>query len=170
MNLTDPLRYLVSRTRRNHGLEHATLNLLAKKHPHRMYAGYSDPGGYWILGDISTSDLADVALEALRLLKSGRQELAIHENCGTNLLVSGLLAGLGGTLGLLGVGAKRRDKLERIPLIITLATAALLVARPLGPLVQRKVTTSGEPLNLKITQVNLHDVQGSTVHRIQTEG
>jgi hypothetical protein len=170
MNLTRPLHHLVSRARRNHGLEHATLNLLATKYPHRMFAGYSDPGGYWIMGEISTSELTEVALEARKLLKSGHQELAIHENCGTNLLISGLLAGLGGTLGLLGVGERRRDKLERIPLIITLATAALLIARPLGPIVQRQVTTSGDPGSLQLIQVTLHNMQGSTLHRIQTEG
>ena len=80
---------LISRTRRNHGLEHATLNLLAKTHPRKPFAGHSDTGGFWILGDIPTDELNQTITDALEKLRSGQSSLAIHQNCGTNLLVSG---------------------------------------------------------------------------------
>ena len=136
---------LISRTRRNHGLEHATLNLLAKTHPRKPFAGHSDAGGFWILGEIPTAELSQIISDALEKLKSGQSNLAIHQNCGTNLLVSGFAAGLAGAVGLLGVGERTRDKLERIPVITALSVLALIISKPLGPIMQKKLTTSGEP-------------------------
>lgn len=157
-----------SRTRRNHGLEHATLNLLAKTHPGKPFAGHSDGGGFWILGDISTDILGSTVSEALSKLNAGQTDLAIHKNCGTNLLVSGFAAGLAGAAGLIGVGKRPRDKFERIPIITMLSVIALIYSRPLGPLLQKKVTTSGTPGNLKISSISKHTLNGSPAHRIKT--
>ncbi len=159
---------ILSRTRRNHGLEHATLNLLAKTHPGQPYAGHSDGGGFWILGDIPTEILSTTVSVALGRLKAGEHHLAIHNNCGTNLLVSGFAAGLAGAAGLIGVGKRKRDKFERIPMITMLSVFALIATRPLGPLVQEKVTTSGDPGNLKIAAISKHTLNGTTAHRIKT--
>ena len=48
---------IISRVRRNHGLEHATLHVLAERHPGLSIAGHSNPGGFWILGDVSTEEV-----------------------------------------------------------------------------------------------------------------
>ena len=159
---------LFSRTRRNHGLEHATLNLLAKTHPGRPYAGHSDGGGFWILGDIPTTLLSSTVSEALSKLNAGQSDLAIHKNCGTNLLVSGFAAGIAGAAGLIGVGKRPRDKFERIPVITFLSVLALITTRPLGPLLQKRVTTSGDPGNLKISSIKKHSLNGTPAHRIKT--
>ncbi len=159
---------ILSRTRRNHGLEHATLNLLAKTHPGKPYAGHSDGGGFWILGDIPTEVLSSTVSEALGKLKAGQEDLAIHKNCGTNLLVSGFAAGLAGAAGLIGVGKRARDKFERIPVITLFSVIALIATRPLGPLLQKKVTTSGDPGNLKIASISKHKLNGTPAHRIKT--
>ncbi|MCD6425991.1 MAG: hypothetical protein J7L35_10880 [Anaerolineales bacterium] len=159
---------LFSRTRRNHGLEHATLNLLAKTHPGQPFAGHSDGGGFWILGDIPTEILSSTVSEALSKLNAGQSELAIHNNCGTNLLVSGFAAGLAGAAGLIGVGKQARDKFERIPVITFFGVLALIAARPLGPLLQKKVTTSGNPGNLMISTISKHTMNGTSAHRIKT--
>ena len=124
----------LSRIRRNHGLEHASLNLLARSHPGETFAGHSDGGGFWIIGHITTEDLFATVLDALGKLNAGQHELAIHKNCGTNLLVSGFAAGLAGAAGLIGVGNKPRDKFARIPTITALSVLALALSRPLGPL------------------------------------
>jgi hypothetical protein len=158
-----------SRTRRNHGLEHATLNLLSKTHPRQPLAGHSDAGGFWILGEISTSELSQTVEEALERLKTGQADLAIHQNCGTNLLISGFAAGLAGAAVLIGVGERKRDKIERIPLITTLSVLALILSRPLGPLLQKNITTSSEPGSLNIISITKHGLSGTTAHRIKTQ-
>ena len=162
------MNLLLSRTRRNHGLEHATLNLLAETHPGKPYAGHSDGGGFWILGDIPTEILGGTVSEALSKLNSGQSELAIHNNCGTNLLVSGFAAGLAGAAGLIGVGKRPQDKFERVPVITLLGVLALIAARPLGPMIQKKVTTSGNPGSLKISSISKHSLNGIPAHRIKT--
>ena len=161
---------IISRIQRNHGLEHASLNLLGKSHPRGRFAGHSDPGGFWILGEITTSELTEVILEALDKLRAGQHHLAIHRNCGTNMLVSGFAAGLAGAAGLIGAGETGREKLERIPLITTLGVAALILTRPLGPLLQKKITTNGNPGNLEIIEVVRYTIHGSTAHRVRTQG
>ena len=157
----------ISRTRRNHGLEHATLNLLAKSHPGKAFAGHSDGSGFWILGEISSEELSQVIATALLKLRAGQSNLAIHKNCGTNLLVSGFAAGLAGAAGLIGVGNKPRDKFERIPLITLLGAAALLLARPLGPALQREVTVNPDPGDLQISGISRHSLNGMPAHRIR---
>jgi hypothetical protein len=160
----------ISRTRRNHGLEHATLNLLSRTHPGKPYAGHSDGNGFWIIGDISSEDLTQTIEEALNKLLSGQSDLAIHKNCGTNLLVSGFAAGMAGTAGLIGVGDKPRDKIERIPFITLFSVIALILSRPLGPLLQRKFTVNADPADLKILSITLHSLNGMPAHRIRTQG
>ncbi|MBS3752346.1 MAG: hypothetical protein KGY46_03035 [Anaerolineales bacterium] len=161
---------ILSRIQRNHGLEHATLNLLHARYPQRPFAGHSDLGGFWIVGEITAPQLTEVVKDALEQLQSGRQNLALHDNCGTNLLTSGMLAGLAGAAALIGVGDKRRQKLSRIPLIISLATIGLVLSRPLGRFLQKHVTTSGDPGSLQIRKVLTHQQGQLTAHRVQTQG
>jgi hypothetical protein len=158
----------ILQTRRNHGLEHATLNLLGESHSGKPFAGHSDGGGFWILGDISTEEITDTVLDALERLRSGQRELAVHRNCGTNLLVSGFAAGLAGAAGLIGVGKRPRDKIERIPIITALSVLALTLSRPLGPLLQEKFTTSGDPGSLEVVSITKHILNGTPAHRIKT--
>jgi len=163
------MKEIISRVRRNHGLEHATLNILAASHPGTSFAGHSDGGGFWILGDVNTEELHKTAALALEKLSAGQENLAIHNNCGTNLLVSGFSAGLAGAAGLIGVGDRPRDKIERIPMITALSVLALIVTKPLGPVVQKLLTTSGKPGLLKITSIQKHDLNGIPAHRISTQ-
>ncbi len=159
-----------SRTRRNHGLEHATMNFLNSRYPKRAFAGHSDWRGFWIMGEISTEELREVVEGALQALRSGRQELAIHANCGTNMVASGTMAGLAGAVGMMGVGEKPRDKMERIPRVAVLATLALMLSRPLGPFIQKHLTTSGIPQGLEVVEISRHKRGEMTAHRISTQG
>ena len=43
---------LISETRRNHALEHATLNILSARFPDRPLAGHSNPTGFFLLGPL----------------------------------------------------------------------------------------------------------------------
>jgi len=160
----------VSRIRRNHGLEHATLHMLSERHPGRSMAGHSDSGGFWIVGDLTTEEVAEAAKEALSRLQNGEAHLAVHPNCGTNFVTAGVLAGGAASLAMFGVGKKLRDNLERLPNAIALAVMALLLAQPLGLLLQQYVTTSGYPDTLRLTGVQQRQSGKMSVYRISTEG
>ncbi len=162
---------IISLIRRNHGLEHATINLLSKKFPATSFSGYSDHKGFWIVGDVSTDALLETAQQALIRMKGGERGLAIHANCGTNYVTAGLLAGSLTWLATLGSGNSFKKKLDRWPLMVMLVTGALIVAQPLGPKVQEHVTTSGEPGNLMVKQIVRYErsLPGRpTLHRILT--
>jgi len=160
----------VSRVRRNHGLEHATLNILAEQHPHLHLAGHSDMEGFWVIGDVSTEDLANAVDLALARMNAGESDLAIHPNCGTNFVTAGAAAGLTAWLVMLTSGRGLRQKLERLPLVISLATLALIAAQPLGLLVQARVTTSGVPGGLQVTQIMAGNQGRLKSHRVVTRG
>ena len=160
----------VSRTRRNHALEHATLRVLTERNQNRMLAGYSDPGGFWIAGNVDTEELAACAQEALQRLNSGEHELAIHPNCGTNFATSGVLAGLAAGVTMLGLGTGLKNKLDRLPLVISVVTLALVISQPLGPRVQRRFTTDAHPGGLRITTITISERNGTPLHRVHTTG
>ncbi|MEN8173328.1 MAG: DUF6391 domain-containing protein [Chloroflexota bacterium] len=160
----------VSSTRRNHGLEHATLHILAKKYPDRNMAGHSDPKGFWLVGDVPTETVGAAVEEALQRLRAGEHHLAVHPNCGTNLVTAGSLAGLAGALGMWGAGPRKRDKLDRFPLVAVLATLALMIAQPLGMNLQRHITTSGVPGNLDVIKVTPSKRGRLQAHRVLTQG
>jgi hypothetical protein len=161
---------ILNRIRRNHGLEHATLHVLAERLSRRSMAGYSDWRGFWILGELSLEDVAEAVQQAQARLLKGEHELAVHPNCGTNFVVSGSMAGLGAVLALFGVGRRRRDWLERLPLAATLATMALILAQPLGFLIQERFTTSPDLGSLQVLEITATRRGPMPAYRILTRG
>jgi len=160
----------ISRVRRNHGLEHATLHVLAERHPGRPLAGHSDFNGFWIIGDLSVEELASAIQEARSRLSSGESKLAVHPNCGTNFATSGVLAGLAAAAAMFGVGKRARDNLDRLPMAILLATLALIISQPLGLQLQEHVTTSSALGMLRVVEI-IPRAQGNIkAHRVVTEG
>ncbi len=159
----------ISLTRRNHGLEHATIHLLSRRYPGKFFAGHSDGGGFWLIGEVGTEELADIVSEALDRLQKGESNLALHPNCGTNFVTYGLFAGLGAFFALLGA-RRTRDKIDRLPLVVLMATLGLMLGQPAAYNLQKKITTSGEPGNLKVLQI-IRSQNGQLVsHRITTQG
>ena len=170
--MTNPIFEInpISRVRRNHGLEHATIHILSKKHPNVHMGGMSTPRGFTIFGDVQTEEVAEAAIEALKSLRAGQADLAMHPNCGTNFAVSGLMAGAAAWLGSLGAGKRFKQKLERLPLMVLLATVALILTRPLGPLVQKQITTTGDPQGLELERVETFVRAGVRMHHVLTKG
>ena len=82
---------LLLETRRNHSVEHATLHILARKYPKMTMGGHSNPTGFYLMGGFSKEEIQEAADEAMRRLRGGESELAIHEGCGTNIATSTLL-------------------------------------------------------------------------------
>lgn len=161
------LPYL-SRIRRNHGLEHATLHVLSKRHPKRNLAGHSDTGGFWIIGDVMLDDVYEAVEEARSRLDKGEANLAVHRNCGTNFVTSGILAGLAAGVAMFGAGRRTRDKLERLPAAMFLATIALIFSQPLGFLVQERITTSPDLGDLQVVEIVTTKKGKMKAHRITT--
>jgi hypothetical protein len=160
---------ILSRIRRNHGLEHATISLLTQRFPYRRMAGYSYPGGFFLLGDVPTDQVREVVAQALSRMNNGERYLAVHPNCGTNYAVSGLVAGLLAWLGMAGAKSKR-DQLRRLPLVISLATLGIILSVPLGPKVQEHITTSGDPQGLSIVDIFPIRFGQFSMHRVITRG
>jgi hypothetical protein len=159
----------LSRIRRNHGLEHASIHVLSGKNPRRQLAGHSDAGGFWLLGDLTVEEVEQAVSEALARLRAGERDLAVHPNCGTNLVTSGMAAGLAGAFAM-GGARNTRERIERMPLAGLLAMGALLLARPLGTRLQQRITTSGEPGNLHVVGIRQSRRGNLTAHRVTTLG
>jgi hypothetical protein len=165
MNLLDLLP--VKRTRRNHALEHATVHLISAAQPGTPLAGRSTPYGFYIYGNITQDLLTEMAHNALQRLRNGENKLAIHPGCGTNFLTSGVLAG-SAVFATLSVG-DRRNRLSRLPDVFIAATMALIIAQPIGPLLQEKVTTLADMGDLEITSVRVLSANGNMkVHYVET--
>lgn len=162
-------RPALTRVRRNHGLEHASIHLLSQKYPQRSFVGRSDPSGFYIYGDVETSTLGELIHEALQRLRDGEQELAIHPNCGTNLVTAGLLAGSASFLALLGSEREGwRKRLDRMPNAIILAMGALILAQPLGRAAQKHITVQSDPGDLEVLGIQRIREDPRPLHRIIT--
>lgn len=160
---------MVGSTRKNHALEHATLHVLAAKYPGRMLGGHSNPTGFFILGDVPIEAVAEAATEAARRLRAGERGLAIHPGCGTNLTTSALV---GATVGWLIMRGARSNvgRLMRLPIALMLAVMGVLLSRPLGPMLQQKITTDASIGTLHVTDVR-HSLKGRVnAHRVLTAG
>lgn len=155
---------LVGETRRNHALEHATIHILSERFPGRPMAGHSNPTGFFLLGDLPTEHVREAVIEALTRLQNGESHLAIHEGCGTNYVVTGGLAALFAFIGMSGT-KNDRERFERIPLVMMLSTLAFVIGRPLGPALQKQVTTEPDPGGMTLEDV--YPV-ANNVHRIVT--
>ena len=59
------LRDVISRVRRNHALEHGTISLLLQRGMKPPLGGYSTPGGFFVFGGTTSTDVSDAAVEAL---------------------------------------------------------------------------------------------------------
>jgi hypothetical protein len=155
---------LILQTRRNHGLEHATIHVLTAMKPGRPLAGRSTAYGYYVYGDVTTDDLNVAAQNALTRLRNGESTLAIHPGCGTNFLTYGAAASLG-ALTVLSFG-DRRAKWTRLPDVIVAATVAMIAAQPLGPKLQQRVTTCADMGDLRIRSVRR---LGAKAHYVETQ-
>ncbi len=160
---------LVDRTRRNHGLEHATVTILSQQDRSLRLAGRSTPFGFYIYGHVSTAALQRAVDEALSRLKAGEVHLAVHPNCGTNLIAKGIAAALTSYFGFIGANSVR-SRLGRLPRVAMLSSLALLLAQPLGLALQRHITTSGEIRDMRVTGIRRSEARGLVTHFVQTAG
>jgi hypothetical protein len=143
---------LVSRIRRNHALEHATIHVLSSQNPKTSIVGRSDSRGFILYSHLSRKTIEESVVLALDRLRAGEKQLAVHPNCGTNLLTSGVLSGAAAYFSIQG-SDDRHGKFERLPLAIASAVMGLIIAQPLGMRIQKHLTTDPVPGSLEILSV-----------------
>ena len=143
---------LILETRRNHALEHATLQVLARKYQNQSMAGHSNPTGFFLLGDFQTEDVSSAASEAMARLLSGESGLAIHPGCGTNMATTALLSA---TFAWMPIrGAKSTFwRVWLIPIAILFAAFGYFLSKPLGPWLQKYVTTEADLGDMQIVEI-----------------
>jgi Domain of unknown function (DUF6391) len=161
---------IISRVRRNHGLEHATIHMLSARFRGQSMAGRSTPSGFYLYGDLPTEAVAEAAREALQRMRNGEHYLAVHPGCGTNFVTAGLFAAVAAFLAFLGSGRSLRARLGRLPTVVIATTLALIASQPAGFAVQEHITTSGVPGNLEIVDVRLLARKPVVTHRVDTRG
>lgn len=152
---------LILNTRRNHALEHATVQLLIQKlGPDLRLVGRASQNGFFIYGDLPSEQVKQCAHEALARLQSGQGYWAITSLCGTNLATAGILASIAST-AVLGSGPKRNVQGAMLAGI-----AAVTLAQPLGRYIQRYITTSPDLATTEI--VSIETKPNGRMHRITT--
>lgn len=168
--MANPLSKLpiANTTRRNHALEHATMSVLAAKYPGVKMAGMSNPTGFVLFADLPTEIVTDGVLEAQKRLANGEVELAVHPNCGTNLVTSSILAGSAAFLALWGSSGKRKPGLLNYLLAVAVALPIFIASRPIGPRVQRLITTDPDLAGRQVRLVESRKTYHGFVHTITT--
>ena len=126
------------------------MTLLSQWMPGAQLVARSDLEGFMLYGEVDTGTLQAAAEEALARLQHGQSRLAVHPNCGTNLVAAGVMSGLA---ALAASSGQRRALWERASSATLAATLALIAAMPLGRWLQAHVTTSGEVHGLRIAAV-----------------
>ena len=139
-------------TRRNHALEHASLHVLARKYKDQNMAGHSNPTGFFLFGDMSLEDIRNAINEAMTRLRAGESGLAIHPGCGTNLAASTLVPAAFAWAPFQGARSLRW-RLLLIPVALMFAVFGYLLSKPLGPWLQRNVTTEADLGNMQVMDI-----------------
>ncbi len=140
--------------RRNHALEHATINVLEMRYGPTQISGMAYRDGFSLQGAASPQVILDAAQEGLRRLQAGEKDLALHPRCGTTMLAANLVGAAVFLALLLSIG-----RLTLFSALLAIAASALL-SRPLGALLQRFVTTSADVEGLHITGFEYDVPQG----------
>lgn len=151
------------RIRQNHAIEHATVTLLTRRMPDLRLSARSSSRGFVIYADMDPAIVRQAADEALARLQGGEAALAIHPNCGTNLAVGTSLAMLGSLFALTALRPR-----ARLASALASSVAGIAVARPLGQIVQRHVTTLPEVDDVRIISVTRRHRFGFRVVEVLT--
>lgn len=161
---------LIKKIRRNHALEHATVHVLQQRLGRLSLVGHSDWNGFTLYGPIDTAEVKLAAHEALRRLRQGEADLAVHPRCGTVVATTGILTALVAFLAISldGGSPRRRFRWSSIPGAMLATTAAAILAQPLGMALQERYTTDPDPAHLEIRHISLKPMGNMIAHRIDT--
>lgn len=143
------------RRRRNHALEHATVNVLEQRYGQRLpMSGFAEQDGFMVQGSASPEAVMAAAREGLARLQAGESQLALHPRCGTNIVAGQLLSAVTFFLMLLLFG--EITVMSAILAMLAAVLAARTLSVPLGMFFQRTLTTAT-------------DLQGVSIDRLDTK-
>ena len=151
------------RIRQNHALEHATITILSGYVPELRVSARSNSRGFIIFGDVDLGQLRRSLDEALQRLQAGEAELAIHPNCGTNLVVGVSLFAMGTLLGMTSSRAR-----TRVTSTAFSSVAGIMAARPLGQFVQKHITTLPDLEGVRVSKIFRRKILGMTIVEVRT--
>ena len=159
---------LILQTRRNHGLEHATIHILSERIHALRVVGRSQANGFYLYGNLTTEDISGAVEEALRRMKAGESRLAVHPGCGTNMVAAGLLAGSVAFVASLLVGRRARW-FDRLPNAAFGGVLGVAAAQPLGPWLQANITTSADMRGMRVRKIVRSQTGPVLTHFVETE-
>ncbi len=138
--------------RRNHALEHATVNVLEQRYRARLpMGGYAERDGFYIHGPANPNAVLAAAREGLQRLQAGEHRAWRHPRCGT-VVVSGQLISAATFVGLLFLF---KFTVGGVLLSMILAVlAARTLARPIGLFLQRLLTTSSDLSGMSVDRLD----------------
>jgi len=146
---------LDKRRRRNHALEHATVNVLEQRYGQRLpMSGFAEQDGFLVQGSATPQVVMAAAREGLQRLQAGETQLALHPRCGTNIVAGQLLSAVT-FLGVLLVLGSITLSNALLAIVLAVIVARLFSVR-LGMFFQRTLTTST-------------DMQGVSIDRMDTK-
>lgn len=165
----------IRRVRRNHGLEHATIHMMSKNVKDlKILGGRATFDGFFIYGTAETEEIREAAEEAIGRMRKGEHGLAVHPNCGTGLVTTGVMTSVATLLGTMGTHGDWKDRVGRLPTLIALSVMAIIISQPTGLSIQKYITTLGDPGDLEIIQISRQEIKSPfskkslMVHRIWT--
>lgn len=135
------------KVRKNHAMEHATINIIDEKSGLAGLSGMASENGFAIRGMVDPDDVLGAAREAQRRLSAGEKGLALSRRCGTTIVVVNTISAMIFILILLLTG-----KLGLVPVLVSFLAAYFL--GPLAsPWVQRFITTDPDVGRIEVTGV-----------------
>jgi len=164
------IRTWLTTIQRHHALEHATIHMLTKYYPRARVMGRSDFKGFYLYTDLPITVIEKAVSEGLQRLHAGQHNLAIHPNCGTNILTTGILTASAALLTLNGNSEDEswHQKLDRLPTAVLAATFAAIVAKPLGMSVQRHITTQADVSGIEYFSISVIQSGRRSLYRVRT--
>lgn len=156
------LKELLSRVRRNHGLEHASIHVLSEKHDGFSAQGNSNHRGFYlnIFGNLTEEEVTAAVEEAFMRMKNGEHHLAVHPNCGTVLLTTATMTTLAAQAAFAIEQFRQKSNktdaniiMGGLPSAILASVIALIVARPTGIKIQANYTVEGDLKDMQLVRV-----------------
>jgi hypothetical protein len=125
--------------------------------------GRSNRNGFFVTGDLRAEDIEAAAHEAVSRLQHGESELAIHPFCGTNLAVTGTMAGMAAA-----IATRLNRRGGTYAGAILAALLAVMVSQPVGLWAQKYITTESNLGGLSIAGVGEKRFFGRKLHFVRT--